>query len=151
MDSETRYKMVAFQGRSRSRIRASCGGALKRGGIRGMDGLKGKKETFFPFCLFLNFWLRDSLKANPRMECIWRCTSAALFGVPEQESIFFPDAAMPCKMFTVHGECRRRNCKFAHQETSLSKLLKALRQAEKTLDVCGKTQAPNPLTKLRAN
>ena len=52
------------------------------------------------------------------------------------EAIFFPDPCMPCRSYLQGGAlCRRPNCSFAHEETSLVKLLRVLQRATRTLDV----------------
>ncbi len=51
--------------------------------------------------------------------------------------LFFPDSRLPCKA-TVAGEtCTNKRCKFEHGlETNLLKVIKYLRSATKTMDVC---------------
>jgi len=49
------------------------------------------------------------------------------------EALFFPDPAMPCR----NGKsCRRSNCTYAHENTSLLRLLQWIGAAKSTLDVC---------------
>ncbi|XP_073245758.1 uncharacterized protein [Porites lutea] len=50
--------------------------------------------------------------------------------------LFFPDKNLVCKQFLFEGECNRRRCQFAHEETSLSKLISVLLEATESLDVC---------------
>lgn len=50
--------------------------------------------------------------------------------------LFFPDKNLVCKQFVFEGECNRRRCQFAHEETSLSKLISVLLEATESLDVC---------------
>ena len=50
--------------------------------------------------------------------------------------LFFPDKLLACKQFIFDGSCYRKNCQFAHQETSLSKLVRVLLEAKESLDVC---------------
>ena len=47
--------------------------------------------------------------------------------------LFFPDEKMPCRAM---GKCTRKGCDFAHQPTSLSRMLDVLHSAKHTLDVC---------------
>lgn len=48
------------------------------------------------------------------------------------EVLFFPDGAMPCR----NGKsCRRQNCSYAHDATSLIRLLQWLNAARSSLDV----------------
>lgn len=49
---------------------------------------------------------------------------------------FFPDKLLACRQLLFEGGCKRRNCQFAHEETSLSKLIKVLLEAKQSLDVC---------------
>ena len=50
--------------------------------------------------------------------------------------IFFPDPAMPCKAYLRGEECTRKNCVYAHTETSLAQLIREIRSAKKSLDIC---------------
>lgn len=50
--------------------------------------------------------------------------------------LFFPDKLLACKQFIFDGSCNRKNCQFAHEETSLSKLVRVLLEAKQSLDVC---------------
>lgn len=50
--------------------------------------------------------------------------------------LFFPDKMLACKEFIFEGCCHRKNCQFAHEETSLSKLVTILLEARQSLDVC---------------
>ncbi|XP_068674172.1 uncharacterized protein [Montipora foliosa] len=50
--------------------------------------------------------------------------------------LFFPDRHLACRQLLLEGTCNRRNCQFAHEDTSLSKLIKVLLEAKQTLDVC---------------
>ena len=50
--------------------------------------------------------------------------------------LFFPDKLLACKQFLFEGGCSRRHCQFAHEETSLSKLVRVLLEAKQSLDVC---------------
>lgn len=50
--------------------------------------------------------------------------------------LFFPDKFLACKQFIFDGSCNRKNCQFAHEETSLSKLVRVLLEAKQSLDVC---------------
>lgn len=50
--------------------------------------------------------------------------------------LFFPDKNLVCKQFLFEGECNRRRCQFAHEETSLSKLISVILEATESLDVC---------------
>ena len=50
--------------------------------------------------------------------------------------LFFPDKMLACKQFIFEGGCNRKNCQFAHEETSLSKLVRVLLEAKESLDVC---------------
>ena len=52
------------------------------------------------------------------------------------EPIFFPDNAMPCREFLRGTKCGRRNCSYAHEQTSLVRVLEVLRGAQRTLDIC---------------
>ena len=52
------------------------------------------------------------------------------------EAIFFPDAAMPCRSFLRDQRCTRKRCTFAHEKTSLVKLIRELDGATRTLEVC---------------
>lgn len=49
------------------------------------------------------------------------------------EVLFFPDDKMPCR---YGGNCRRQRCEYAHNRTSLTRLLGYLNSAKRTLDVC---------------
>ncbi|KAI8466110.1 MAG: MT associated signaling protein phospholipase D [Monoraphidium minutum] len=48
-------------------------------------------------------------------------------------ALFFPDPAMPCRHM---ASCRRQNCTYAHQATSLARLVQWLNSAKRSLDVC---------------
>ena len=50
--------------------------------------------------------------------------------------LFFPDKMLACKQFIFEGGCNRKRCQFAHQETSLTKLVRVLLEAKQSLDVC---------------
>mmetsp|Transcript_40468 Transcript_40468/g.100082 ORF Transcript_40468/g.100082 Transcript_40468/m.100082 type:complete len:196 (+) Transcript_40468:85-672(+) len=51
--------------------------------------------------------------------------------------LFFPDAKMPCRAFLQGKPCKRgASCNFAHETTSLSRLLEVINGARQTLDVC---------------
>lgn len=52
------------------------------------------------------------------------------------EVLFFPDKKIACRNFLEGFGCNRVNCAYAHEETSLSKLIKVISKAERTLDVC---------------
>lgn len=52
------------------------------------------------------------------------------------EVLFFPDKKIACKKFLNGTDCTRVNCPFAHKETSLSKLIKVISKAKRSLDVC---------------
>ena len=43
---------------------------------------------------------------------------------------------MPCRNYLQGRECRRRNCTFAHSETSLVKLLRELDRVKTSLEIC---------------
>lgn len=53
------------------------------------------------------------------------------------EVLFFPDKALPCRSY-LNGRalCTRPHCTFAHEQTSLVRLLEVLGKATKTLDIC---------------
>lgn len=51
-------------------------------------------------------------------------------------ALFFPDAAFPCRAYARGAECRRKNCQFAHHETSLGRMLAVLSGARQTIEVC---------------
>lgn len=50
--------------------------------------------------------------------------------------LFFPDACLPCRNYLQGQACTRRSCKYAHEPTSLSKLLTVLNAATSSLEVC---------------
>mgnify|MGYP001793513156 CR=1 FL=1 len=50
--------------------------------------------------------------------------------------LFFPDKHIACRNFFSLQGCHKENCPFAHEETSLWRLLEILSKAETTLDVC---------------
>ena len=53
------------------------------------------------------------------------------------EVLFFPDPALPCRSFLSGGAlCKRPGCRFAHETTSLVKLLALIGRAKRTLEVC---------------
>lgn len=65
---------------------------------------------------------------------------------PVLTPLFFPDVAMPCRNYMRGQNCRRgASCKFAHEDTSLVKILRVLDSAVKTLDVCVFTITCNEL------
>ncbi|QDZ23379.1 putative phospholipase [Chloropicon primus] len=67
--------------------------------------------------------------------CFSRRPSAA--SAPGQEEVlFFPDPAMPCYRALYGKPCRRANCKYTHELTSLVRLLLEIRKARRTLVVC---------------
>ena len=55
---------------------------------------------------------------------------------PVHTPLFFPDAAFPCHAYLRGEPCRRRQCKYSHKPTSLSRLLGVLHGATRTLEVC---------------
>lgn len=70
--------------------------------------------------------VKDSVEAAPEKE-LKKTTPQVLF---------FPDKLLACKQFLFKGGCNRRHCQFAHEETSLSKLVRVLLEAKQSLDVC---------------
>lgn len=53
------------------------------------------------------------------------------------EVLFFPDVKVACiDYFTKRSGCQHKNCKFTHEENSLSRLFKVLSTAQKSLEVC---------------
>lgn len=50
--------------------------------------------------------------------------------------LFFPDKRLVCKKYFSQEGCRRKECPFSHEETSLSKLISVLSRARTSLDVC---------------
>jgi len=51
--------------------------------------------------------------------------------------LFFPDVALPCRAFLQGKPCKRgANCNYAHETTSLCRLLEVINGAKQTLDVC---------------
>ncbi|KJE93767.1 phospholipase D6 [Capsaspora owczarzaki ATCC 30864] len=62
---------------------------------------------------------------------------ATATGANRLQVVFFPDANLVCKFWLEQGACRHgASCKFAHTQTGLATLLKALHSARATLDVC---------------
>eukprot|EP00899_Mesostigma_viride_P012869 jgi/Mesvir1/21583/Mv04022-RA.1 len=53
-----------------------------------------------------------------------------------REAIFFPDPAMPCRNYANGQPCTRKNCTYAHTETSLVKVLNHIKRAKTSLDIC---------------
>ena len=49
------------------------------------------------------------------------------------EALFFPDPGMPCK---YGSQCRRRQCDFVHEATSLTRLIQWLAAVQQSLDIC---------------
>ncbi|KAJ0406490.1 hypothetical protein P43SY_001421 [Pythium insidiosum] len=52
------------------------------------------------------------------------------------EVMFFPDPRFPCRAAVAGETCTRKACKFSHEETNLLKILKYLRSAKRTLEIC---------------
>lgn len=52
------------------------------------------------------------------------------------ELLVFPDTALPCRNWLRDGTCRRSGCSYAHEETSLTKLLDEFKKAKESLRVC---------------
>ena len=53
------------------------------------------------------------------------------------EVLFFPDPRMPCKAAVAGVECTNKRCRFDHSlETNLLKVLKYLRSAKRTMEIC---------------
>ena len=51
----------------------------------------------------------------------------------QHKVLFFPDPALPCR----HGNnCRRKNCDFSHEKTSLVQFIHFLRCTKRTIDIC---------------
>lgn len=56
---------------------------------------------------------------------------------PKTEVLFFPDETVACKAyFTDDYGCKNSNCRFSHEENSLSKLFTYLISARISIDVC---------------
>lgn len=55
---------------------------------------------------------------------------------PLREVLFFPDKKIACKRFLSGVSCSCSRCPYAHEDTSLSKLIKTITKAKSTLDVC---------------
>nr|AWH61374.1 putative zucchini [Actinia equina] len=53
-----------------------------------------------------------------------------------RQVLFFPDKKIACKSFLSGVNCSRSICPYAHEDTSLSKLIKTIMEAKSTLDVC---------------
>lgn len=70
------------------------------------------------------------------MSCAESRKGIPLLGGESTSVVFFPDPAMPCKAFMKGEVCQRKNCVYSHEPTSLSILLKEIRAAKKTLDIC---------------
>ena len=79
------------------------------------------------------------------------CSTPSAAGRKNPPVIFFPDAKMPCKAFMEGKSCTRGlKCNFAHEATSLSRLLgRGLHSSTfrlnvstfcETLCVCGRGQ-----------
>jgi len=65
------------------------------------------------------------------------------------EVLFFPDPALPCRYYDPYSgsnQCRRRNCEFAHEKTSLIRMLQLLKTSTRTLDVCVYTISLNDIS-----
>ena len=53
------------------------------------------------------------------------------------EILFFPDNKLSCSAhLNEPGQCKNSNCRYSHEETSLSNMMKYLKSARKSLDVC---------------
>eukprot|EP00878_Enallax_costatus_P030730 GHUV01033509.1.p1 GENE.GHUV01033509.1~~GHUV01033509.1.p1 ORF type:complete len:145 (+),score=38.82 GHUV01033509.1:271-705(+) len=61
------------------------------------------------------------------------------------EVLFFPDPALPCHYM---ANCRRKNCNFAHQLTSLGRLQQYLASARSSIDVCVFTITCDEITRI---
>eukprot|EP01026_Neomeris_dumetosa_P066662 TRINITY_DN64694_c0_g1_i4.p2 TRINITY_DN64694_c0_g1~~TRINITY_DN64694_c0_g1_i4.p2 ORF type:complete len:185 (+),score=3.82 TRINITY_DN64694_c0_g1_i4:174-728(+) len=58
-------------------------------------------------------------------------------GASNVEVYFFPDGDLPCRNYHFQNGCRRGSrCKFSHNDTSLVRLIKAIRGARQCIDVC---------------
>ena len=51
------------------------------------------------------------------------------------DCLFFPDAALPCRHY-ARGRCHNPNCRYAHGETGLTRMVSYLESAQTSLDVC---------------
>ncbi|CAG9464758.1 unnamed protein product [Pedinophyceae sp. YPF-701] len=56
--------------------------------------------------------------------------------VPQDYSLFFPIKAMPCRWWLEGKGCKRQDCQYWHDHTSLTRLLRIIDGAKATLDVC---------------
>ncbi|TMW60160.1 hypothetical protein Poli38472_000202 [Pythium oligandrum] len=53
------------------------------------------------------------------------------------EVMFFPDPRLPCKAAIANEPCTQKRCRFDHDlDTNLLKILRYLRSAKKTMDIC---------------
>ena len=52
------------------------------------------------------------------------------------EILFLPDTKIACRHFLNEAVCDEKHCGYAHEETSLSKLIKSLSSAKSHIDVC---------------
>ncbi|KXZ50151.1 PLD1 protein [Gonium pectorale] len=52
------------------------------------------------------------------------------------DTLFFPDAKLPCRNFRKPGGCRRAQCDYSHEPTNLTRFLDYLASATRTLDIC---------------
>lgn len=56
---------------------------------------------------------------------------------PKTEVLFFPDETVACKAyFTDDYGCKNPNCRFSHEENSLSKLFTYLMSARTSIEIC---------------
>lgn len=75
----------------------------------------------------------DAKRGNPRSQ--HRLKPNGRRGSRNTEVLIFPDAQMPCRSIVDNYHCRKSDCRYSHDTTSLVKFLRALDSAEETLDI----------------
>eukprot|EP00811_Abedinium_folium_P035020 NODE_7851_length_1544_cov_12.352152.p1 GENE.NODE_7851_length_1544_cov_12.352152~~NODE_7851_length_1544_cov_12.352152.p1 ORF type:complete len:379 (-),score=88.71 NODE_7851_length_1544_cov_12.352152:317-1453(-) len=71
---------------------------------------------------------QDGTQEPPRKKIKYSCAAS-------HEALFFPDGKLPCRDYLAGETCTRGDCKYAHTETGLVRLLRLFEGATKSLDV----------------
>lgn len=83
-----------------------------------------------------NATLKQQLAQKTQQAPIAAGIAAPNVGGQHLEVLWFPIKALPCNNMKKPGGCRRTNCTYSHEDTSLTRLQTWLNWPKRTLDIC---------------